>query len=301
MSLIILIKLTIFLPFWCALIYDFYRMKDYYDELMDIFEHLDQKTLIADIVRKPSFYSGQVFYYVLKDATKVMNDRISSLKKEQNEYHKYIELWVHEVKTPITAIQLILANQTLPSNLDIRAEVSKIEDYVEQALYYARSNTLNQDYKIHTFTLESVVRESIRLSSLSIIRAEGMIDIVKLRSSVTSDSKWLVFILRQLIDNSIKYRCDPLKITFSEERMNNGVILLINDNGIGITESDIERVFDKGFTGINGRRYTSSTGMGLYLCKILCHKLGLLIQASPKSNGTSIKIFFPNRPKIFDE
>ncbi|PMC33713.1 histidine kinase [Bacillus sp. UMB0899] len=300
-SLIILVTIILLFFFLCSIIVEFYRMKKYYDELMNVFEQLDEKTFIADVVKEPSFYSGQVFYHVLKGATKVMNDRIASLKNTGREYHDYIELWVHEIKTPITALKLILTNSRTKENLPILAEVSKIEGYVEQALFYARSSTLNQDYKIETFTLESIVNQAVKSLSLSIIRANGKIETDYLDLNVTTDSKWIVFILKQIIDNSIKYRNEVLQISFSARKIENGTVLKISDNGIGIIDSDIDRIFNRGFTGTNGRDYAKSTGMGLYLCKTLCEKLGLLIKAeSPDKRGTTIKIFFPDKLNILN-
>jgi signal transduction histidine kinase len=299
LSSIIILSLILLLFFFCTMGLEFYRMKNYYDELLDVFDHLKEKTYIADIVKEPSFYSGQVFYHVLKEAAKNMNDRISALKHDQRQYHDYIELWVHEIKTPITALKLLLANHQVPESFHIKSEVSKVEGYVEQALFYARSSTLNQDYKIETFTLEEAVNEAVKASSLSIIGAKGQIERENLHLKVASDPKWIIFMIKQVINNSIKYRRDPLRISFSTERVVNGTVLRIADNGIGISESDMERVFQRGFTGTNGRNYAKSTGMGLYLCKILCQKLGLLIKAeSNQPNGIMIKIFFPDKLNI---
>ncbi|MGG3195471.1 sensor histidine kinase [Priestia aryabhattai] len=300
-NLIIVINIIFIFFFLCTILFEFYRTKRYYNNLKEIFEHLHEKTLIADIVQEPTFYSGQIFYNILKSATKVMNDRIFSLKNSQQEYHDYIELWVHEIKTPITALKLILENHRTPEKIHIQTEVSKIEGYVEQALYYARSSTLNQDYKIETFPLDSVVNEAVKSLSLTLIRANAQIDMTQLDLKVTSDSKWIIFILKQLIDNSIKYRSTCLKVSFTAKKIEGGTILYISDNGIGINKSDIGRIFKKGFTGTNGRNYAKSTGMGLYLCNNLCGKLGLSIKVnSQKEKGTEIKIFFPDKLSTFD-
>lgn len=299
-SLIVVINLIFLFFFLISLGFEFYKIENFYNELKNVFQNLEEKSYITEIVKPPLFYSGQVFYEILKDATKVMNDRILSLKNSQNAYNDYIELWVHEIKTPITALRLILNNHRTPENILTQDEVSKIEGYVEQALYYARSNTLNQDYKIETFALDKVVNLAVKSLSLGIIRANGSIHMENLDLKVTSDSKWIVFILKQLIDNAIKYRSNSLKISFVAKKLKNGTVILISDNGIGITAADIERIFNRGFTGTNGRSYVKSTGMGLYLCKTLTQKLGLLINAeSQEEIGTTVKIFFPDKLKIF--
>ncbi|WP_460138015.1 sensor histidine kinase [Priestia megaterium] len=300
-NLIILINTVSIFFFLCNVIFEYYRMKHYYGHLMAIFEQLDEKTLIADIVQEPTFHSGQVFYSILKSATKVMNDRISSLKNSQQEYYDYIEMWVHEVKTPITALRLILENHRTSEKMHMQTEISKIEGYVEQALYYARSSTLNQDYRIETSPLHSVVNKAVKSLSLTLIRASAQINMDQLDLKVTSDSKWIIFILKQLIDNSIKYQSLSLKLSFTAEKIAGGTILRVYDNGIGISEADLGLIFKKGFTGINGRNRAKSTGMGLYLCNNLCEKLGLSIKAnSQKDKGTEIRIFFPDKLNTFD-
>ena len=284
-----------------GLCFDYYRMKRFYGELLLIFQNLDEKTYITDIVEAPHFFSGQVFYQILKESTKVMNDNIASFKISQRNYHDYIELWVHEIKTPITAINLIIANNKSPISHQIQSEIDRIEGYVEQTLYYARSNTLYKDYQIETIPLSSIVNSTIKSCSMSIIRTHGKIQMKDLELDVTTDPKWITFILKQLIDNAIKYRSDNLIISFYTRQVVSGTILHVHDNGIGIPPEDISRVFDRGFTGQHGRSYMKSTGMGLYLCKILCKKLGLdiIVQFSEPS-GTTMMIFFPNKLKLFD-
>ncbi|MEB2294591.1 sensor histidine kinase [Priestia megaterium] len=300
-NVIVLINTISIFFFLCTMMFEFYRMKHYYGNLMAIFEQLDEKTLIADIVQEPTFHSGQVFYNILKNATKVMNDRISSLKNSQQEYYDYIEMWVHEVKTPITALRLILENHRTSEKIHIQTEISKIDGYVEQALYYARSSTLNQDYRIETFPLHSVVNGAVKSLSLTLIRASTQINTDQLNLKVTSDPKWIIFILKQLIDNSVKYRSPSLELSFTAKKIEGGTVLSISDNGIGINESDLRRIFKRGFTGTNGRNYARSTGMGLYLCNNLCEKLGLSIKASSqKEKGTEIQIFFPDKLNTFD-
>jgi len=299
-SLVIVIDLILLFFFFIPLGVKYYQLKIYYDEIENISKQIKEKTYIADIVEEPPFFSGKFFYNILNEATKNMNDCIFSLKNSQRDYTDYIELWVHEIKTPITALKLIISNHKASESTLIQEELLKIEGYVEQALYYARSSTLNQDYRIETFTLDKVVNLAIKSLSLSIIRANGSIHKDNLDLRVTSDSKWIVFILKQLIDNAIKYRHNSLKLSFISEKVENGTNLLISDNGIGIAATDIERIFKRGFTGSNGRNYVKSTGMGLYLCETLCQKLGLRISVDSQENmGTTFKIYFPDKLRIF--
>ncbi|MEQ6855010.1 sensor histidine kinase [Lysinibacillus capsici] len=301
-SLVIVIDLILLFFFFTPIIVKYYQLSKYYNEIKNISKQIKEKTYIADIVEEPPFFSGKFFYNILNEATKYMNDSMFSLKNSQRDYTDYIELWVHEIKTPITALKLIISNHKTPENILIQEELLKIEGYVEQALYYARSSTLTQDYRIETFTLDKAVNLAIKSLSLSIIRANGSIYKDNLDLKVTSDSKWIIFILKQLIDNSIKYRHNPLKLSFIAKKVENGTLLLISDNGIGIASSDIERIFKRGFTGTNGRNYVKSTGMGLYLCETLCKKLGLRISVdSQEDTGTTFKIYFPDKLRLFQE
>ncbi|MGH4126086.1 MAG: sensor histidine kinase [Clostridium sp.] len=300
-AIIVLIWGILLFCYISGLCFDYYRMNHFYSELLLIFKELDEKTYITDVVKEPHFFSGQVFYKVLKDATKVMNDNIANFKIAQRNYHDYIELWVHEIKTPITAINLIMANNKSPISHQIQSEINRIEGYVEQTLYYARSNTLYKDYRIETISLSSIVNSAIKSCSMSIIGFHGTIQMKDLELDVTTDPKWIIFILKQLIDNAIKYRSDNLRISFDTKQLVSGTSLYVHDNGIGIPQEDISRVFDRGFTGQHGRAYMKSTGMGLYLCKILCEKLGLNITVQfSADSGTTMMIFFPNKLKIFE-
>lgn len=301
-SIIIVVDFTSLFFFLCSLGFDFYHIKSYYDNLVKTFQNLDEKTFITDIVSEPDFYSGQIFYNILKEAFKTMNDHIASYKKSRQDYENYIGLWVHEIKTPIAALKLILQNHRTNDITQMNIETNKIEVFVEQALYYARSSALNKDYRIEPVSLSFMVKEAVKAFSMNIIQVKGQVHMESLDINVTTDSKWVIFILKQLIDNSIKYRRKSLNINFYTERLKKRTVLCIKDSGIGIPASDIERIFDKGFTGSHGRQYTKSTGMGLYLCKILCKKLGLSIKAeSEKSIGTTFKIYFPDKLKLFTD
>lgn len=213
------------------------------------------------------------------------------------DYKDYIELWIHEIKLPIAASKMIIENNKNKTTKSIEEELDKVENYIEQALFYARSNTVEKDYYIKKVTLKEVVNESIKKNKNILIQEKVAINIHDTDLEVMTDSKWIVFIINQIIQNSVKYRSPDrtMQIEISAKQGIENVILSIKDNGIGIKQGEIERVFEKGFTGTNGRLSSKkSTGIGLYLCKKLCDKLGIAIELnSVQGQGTETRLIFP--------
>ncbi|MFU7517207.1 sensor histidine kinase [Clostridium sp. HCS.1] len=278
-------------------IYDYFNKKKYYDELLMNLEALDKKYLISDVIDEGNFLESKILYNVICEATKSMKDDISELKINSNEYREYIELWVHEVKTPIASSKLIIENNKSELTKSIGEEITKVENYIEQVLFYARSNALEKDYIIKELDLKSSVNKVIRRNSKVLIEKKIKIEISELEKIVYTDSKWLEFIINQVLSNSIKYIDDSKKenrIKFYTKNIGENVVLYIEDTGIGMNEKDVIKVFEKGYTGENGRKFGKSTGMGLYLCKKLTQKLGLGINIESEiKKGTKISIIFP--------
>ncbi|EOU1741593.1 HAMP domain-containing histidine kinase [Clostridium perfringens] len=284
-------------------IFDYLRKKQYYNEIKENMESLDKKYLISEVIEEGTFTESKLIYEVICKSNKAMNDEIGEFKRGINDYREYIELWVHEIKTPIATCKLLIENNESPLTESIGEEVCKLENYIDQALFYTRSNTLEKDYIIKEMSLSSCVNKVLNNNADSLIKKRVKINLGDLEKKVYSDSKWIEFILGQIISNSIKYmnkEHKELKIYCNEN--SKYVILNIEDNGAGISEKDISRVFDKGFTGENGRKFGKSTGIGLYLCKKLCKKLGLDITLiSEEGKFTRVSIIFPiNRMMIFE-
>lgn len=280
--------------FLAALLWDYARKRKYYCRLMALFDGLDDKTLLAELVEKPGFLDGKLLYQILRLSDKYMNDKLAEAQAANQEYREYIEMWVHEVKTPITSAHLIIENDKNISTIRIDDELNKIDHFVEQTLFYARSTALEKDFKIEKTTMKTLVLEALKSDSKQIIGVRGRPVFVNLDIPVFADRKWCVFIIGQIIANSVKYAKGDLILTFEGSTFENGCSLLISDNGIGIAEADLPRIFDKGFTGENGRNLRKSTGIGLYLCRKLCRKMNMEISAAGSSeNGTTMKIIFP--------
>lgn len=279
-----------------GLLIDFYNRKSYYDNLKKNLEDLDAKYLIPEIIGTPDFIDGKILKEVVQDAGKSMLENVNKYKYIQDDYKEYIELWIHEIKIPISASKMIIENNKNSVTKSIDEELNKIENYTEQALFYARSNTVEKDYVVKKSNLKEIVNQAILKNKNILINTKTSLEFGDLDVEVFTDSKWTVFIINQIIQNSIKYsKSDERKIKISSNTLQESVVLYIEDNGIGISKKDINKVFDKGFTGENGRIIgKKSTGIGLYLCKKLCDKLRLGIQISSKRDkGTEVRIIFP--------
>ena len=285
-----------------GILIEYKRKKDYYNELLKNMEDLKEKYLISEIIKTPNFIEGKILKEILQDTSKSMLENVNYYKNIQEDYKEYIELWIHEVKIPIAASKLIIENNKNEITKSIDEELDKVENYTEQALFYARSNAVEKDYIISKTNLKEIVNGSILKNKSTLLNEKVSIELTNLKSEeVYTDSKWAVFIVNQIIQNAIKYsKKDDKRIEIYSKEKNDNVILYIKDNGIGIKKGEITRVFERGFTGENGRIIgQKSTGIGLYLCKKLCNKLGLGIELnSEKGKGTEVRIIFPKNSYI---
>jgi len=284
-----------FFPLLLYIILEFFKQKMLFNELNDVMDSLDKKYLLTEIVKEPETVEGKLWYDILRQANKDMHEHVKDYRDRENEYREYIETWVHEIKTPIASSRLIIENNQNAVTQSLKEEIKKIEEYIEQVLYYSRSNNVSKDYLIKEVSLLDLVRTAVKRNSRDFISKGIAIDIEGVEGAIYSDTKWLEFILNQLIGNSIKYVGEREgRVTFTTFRNKNNIVLTIEDNGIGIIEKDINRVFEKGFTGENGRKFGESTGIGLYLCKKLAEQLGLGISLTSRAGeGTQVSLIFP--------
>ena len=279
-----------------SIVIEYLKKKEFYNNLLNMLEELEEKYLITEIINTPNFLEGKILKNTLEQIDKSMLENVNKYKYMTEDYKEYIELWIHEIKIPIAASKMVIENNKNTITKSIDEELDKVENYIEQALFYARSNTVEKDYYIKKAILKEIVNESIKKNKSCLIQEKIAINIHDLDLEVNTDNKWIVFILNQIIQNSIKYRKKEnsvIEIYANQGKEN--VILYIKDNGIGIKQGEITRVFEKGFTGTNGRLSNKkSTGIGLYLCKKLCNKLGIGIELNSVQNeGTKVKLVFP--------
>lgn len=285
-----------------SIIIEYFTKRSFYNNLLDTLDRLDEKYLITEIIKSPSFIEGKILKESLAQIDKSMAENVNKYKYIQEDYKDYIELWIHEIKLPIAASKMVVENNKNEVTKSINEELDKVENYIEQALFYARSNTVEKDYYIKKCNLKDIVNESIKKNKNVLIQEKITINIHDIDIQVNTDSKWIVFILNQIIQNSVKYgkSDNNSEIEMHAKEGTENVILYIKDNGIGIKKGEITRVFEKGFTGTNGRMQNKkSTGIGLYLCKKLCDKLGIAIELnSIQDKGTEIRLVFPKSSYI---
>ena len=280
-----------------GIIIEYLVKKNFYTNLIVTLDELEEKYLITEIVKSPNFIEGKILNNSLQQINKSMIENVNKYKYMLEDYKEYIELWIHEIKLPIATSKMVIENNKNDVTKSIDEEIEKIENYIEQALFYARSSTVEKDYYIRKTSLKDIVNESIKKNKNILIAKKTSLNIHNIEKEVNTDSKWIVFILNQIIQNSVKYikKGEQSQIEIYAKQGKENVILYINDNGIGIKKGEVTRVFEKGFTGTNGREANKkSTGIGLYLCKKLCDKLGIAIELnSVQDEGTQVRLVFP--------
>lgn len=289
------ITFTYFIGLITILIADYIRKKTFYNNFKCKLDSLDQKYLIVEMLQDANFLEGRILTDALYEIDKSMIEKINEYKMQVKDFKEYVELWIHEVKLPVASLTLMVHNQKGDQSKKLLSQLTRLDNYLEQILYYVRSENAEKDYLITKVNLSKVI-SNVALKNKDILLAKGIDFVVSdVDIEVLTDSKWLEFIINQIVDNSIKYSKEKnayIKIVAKEESEVIG--LIIYDNGKGISKSDLPRVFDKTFTGTNGRsKSAKSTGMGLYLCRELCNKLGHKIQIiSEEGKYTKVTILF---------
>lgn len=297
----IYVAVAIIAAFLIGFLVEYYSKKNYYDTVKSRIRELQEEYLIMEVLPKADFTEANILEDAIRDIGKSMLENVNKYKYLQEDYKDFIELWIHEIKIPIATSKMIVENNKNEITASINEELDKIDNYTEQALFYARSNTVEKDYIVRKIQLKEIVNASILKNKAQLIQNKISIDTKNLDETVCTDSKWCIFIINQIIQNSIKYSKNAdRQIEIYGERKKENIILYIKDNGIGIKESEITRVFEKGFTGENGRiTGKKSTGIRLYLCKKLCDKLCIGLELnSKKDEGTEVKLIFPNNSFI---
>ena len=219
-----------------------------------------------------------------------LNLRNDFLAKEK-ELQEYFLIWIHQIKTPITAGKLICDSDIENENVkNIKKELIYIEDYTNMALSYLKMANHNTDMDISLVNLDDIIKPLIKKYAILFISNNIKLEYKKLNVKVITDSKWCMVVIEQLLSNAIKYtKNGTVSISFNEKEN----YLEIKDNGIGIKDSDLPKIFDKGYSGFNGRQNQKSTGIGLFLVKQILDKLGQKVKLESKlGEGTSVKVYF---------
>lgn len=294
-----------FVSFTFFLIYiisSYLLKKRYYTLLYDIVNYEED---IINSLPYPKTYEETLYNTLFKKIYEKQNIKLEELHEEKRENLEFTNTWVHEIKTPIAVMRLIMENNTSKNSdeilSDLEDELDKIDDYVEQSLYYSKLDSFSKDYFIKEIDAQKLMKEIIKRYAKTFINKQIKIDISPSPLTICTDKKWIEFIINQILSNSLKYTHEKGRIKINFENLEKEQRIIIEDNGIGIKEEDIGRVFDKGFTGYTGRKYYKSTGMGLYLAKKLAKKLSHNISIeSVYGNYTKVTIHFPKITDYFN-
>ncbi|MGL5295916.1 MAG: sensor histidine kinase [Culicoidibacterales bacterium] len=276
---------------------EYRRVYPFYRQLLSQYEQLDQKYLLAEVIDEPDDYEGKQLYELLRKTNYYMYQEVKNAKVQSREYQEYIESWVHEIKLPIAALHLMLANNGHQQSVaNITSELQRVEEYVEQVLYFARINEAKPSFVIRDCEIIPLIHTVIQGHAKTFIYQKIQLDLQLEDTSVYTDPKWLAFILQQLISNALKYTQQGGIIHVFAYEQSGTVVIEVKDTGVGIDARDVQRVFEKGYIGENGKNKVKSTGMGLYISKKLAILLEIDIQLTSEINkGTIVRLTFKQK------
>ena len=294
---LLLIILTLFFALEQAI--DFMKCRARLEELETIMAGLDKKYLFGECVpRARSIYERKLLE-LLRRAGRHMVQAVSDAEAAQREYREYVDSWVHEIKTPITAAGLICRSADSEVRRRLSPELAQIEAHVERALFYARAENPEKDFIVRQTDLAEITAQALNQHRTILMQNGVQIETDDLSQIVYTDRKWTAFIIGQILQNAVRYRSEYPVVTLCAKQIGQQVRLVIQDNGIGIPVHELPRVFDRGFTGSNGRSRGGSTGMGLYLCRKLadCLQIDLRL-TSEVGTGTTVSLTFPAKGNL---
>ncbi|MHC0038089.1 sensor histidine kinase [Pseudoneobacillus sp. C159] len=286
--------LILALLFFLFLLVDYLRKKGFYQELKEKTEV--GGTLDFDTIHR---YDEKFTIQLLKNQKEQYEQQLLRLKNEQKEWYEYMTSWVHEIKTPISVSHMIYETEQSLDSLE--EEMGKIEHLVDQALYYTRTSHFSKDYFIQEMNVEQLIKEAIKGNHKLFLSKKIKLQLDLTELEVLTDKKALLFIMNQFLSNALKYT--PVGGEISIRIQENERKIIIRDNGMGIPAEDLPRIFEKGFTGKNGRHIAASTGLGLYLAKKTADKIGhqLSLYSKEGSHTEAIVQFSKNVDFLRDE
>ncbi len=268
----------------------FYGYQKAHGARMDLANHIE---VTLEHLTSPSTLIEEDYQRLLRIMAADHEKRSMEWEEKQKNLKEYFTLWSHQMKTPITSLELLL-QQEEPEKSQLKESLFEIENYVDMTLQYIRFDSLNRDLRIENYPLYPIVKQAVKYYSKIFIARGISLNMEEFQESAFTDEKWLLFVIKQILSNALKYtRQGSISIY-----MENECVLVIKDTGIGILQEDIPRLFERGFTGYNGRMQKKATGLGLYLSKQVLTKLnhGIEVVSEP-GEGTAVKISFP--PAVF--
>lgn len=251
-------------------LFDYYKYYKKHQTLLTLRSN-SNVSLSCDL--QDSSLIGEDYHEILVAMKEYHDQYVESSESKMHDLEDYFTMWVHQAKLPIAAMKLLLEDEKL-SRSEIKLQLLRMDQYTDMVLAYLRLNSTHTDFLFKELELDDLIRQSIRRFSTEFIRKHIQLQFKETGDVILSDEKWLVFVLEQILSNSLKYTNENGLISIY---MKSKHILVIEDNGIGISASDLNRVFEKGYTGMNGRSDKTASGLGLYLCKnildMLNHKI----------------------------
>lgn len=242
--------------------------------------------LALDQLPEPEGLEAEAYQELLRELDELRRQVSSDADAREREAVDYYTMWVHQIKTPIAAMGLLLQGDDTERGRELRSELFRIEQYVELVLSYLRLGSDASDYVIREQELDAILRQAVRKYAPLFIRGKVSLELSPTGLRVLTDEKWLQLAVEQVLSNAVKYAPGGQVKVYAR-----GASLIVEDNGVGIAREDLPRIFERGFTGCNGRMDKRATGIGLYLCREICRRLGHTITAeSEVGRGTRIII-----------
>lgn len=265
------------------IIINFIIFRKHYRLLEDIYANLP---LMIDKLPESKNPYQEILNEIIVRLSEISSENLTNLKNIQHDSIEYFTVWVHQIKTPISAMQMILQSEDTDENRILLSELFRIEQYAEMALYYLRLDSPTTDFVIGRYNLDTILKQALHRYAPQFINKKIRLVYSPVDVYVLTDEKWLLFIIEQILSNAVKY---TIKGSVTIKYAND--ILIISDTGIGISPEDLPRIFEKGYTGLSGRHDRKSTGLGLYLCKKTADNLGHSLSASSMvGKGTNFYI-----------
>ena len=265
------------------LLLDFRRVRQRHLELQQILKNLPT---LPETLPQPQAVLEEDYRALTRALLAQQRTLETQLNSRYQDMLDYYTLWAHQIKTPIASMRLSLQQEDTPKARQLLQELSRAEQYVGMVMVYLRLTDGGSDFVLRTCDLDAIVRQAVRRFAGEFITRKLKLCYEPLNAACVTDEKWLLFVVEQVLSNALKYTASG-SVTIAMD----GDDLCIRDTGMGIAPEDLPRIFDRGFTGLNGRRDTRASGIGLYLCRRICRSLGHTIRASSVPNqGTEIRI-----------
>ncbi len=251
-----------------CILMNFLKFRKQHQLLRKIYDTLPLMLITEEMPEPDTLTERDLLDIILKLADSNQHN-LNTMRNLQKDNMEYFTVWVHQIKTPISAMQMILQDEDTERSRELSAELFRIEQYAEMALHFIRLDSNSNDFVIRRYDLDQIIRKAVRRYAPLLIRRKIRLVYTPVNVQVLTDEKWLLFVVEQFLSNAVKYTYSgTVEIRYYDE------MLSVSDTGIGIPAEDLPRIFEKGYTGLSGRINQKSTGLGLYLCKKVCDKLG---------------------------